>query len=284
MPTAYEKITDQIISLMDQGVAPWRKPWKIIFPMNFESKREYHSTNLMLLMFADQPTPYWLTWNQIEKRKAHVRKGEHGMPIIYWGQFNPKQENAGVDTPVSKPKGFWKYYHVWNLAQVDGIDIPQFPDPPQGDLEPMAQGIVDRWVNKPSIRNDIARACYSPAKDVVAMPERKMFSTPEDYWHTLFHELIHSTGHKSRLHRFENDANIDVPTGEKYAYEELIAELGATMICWSIGMTPPSVQENAAAYLTFWKGKIKSDKRLFMSAAGNAQKAADFILGERESI
>ena len=283
MPTAYEKVTDSIIALMDQGVAPWRKPWQILIPQNFESRREYHSTNLMLLMFSDQPTPYWLTWNQIEKRKAHVLKGQHGMPIVYWGTFNSKQENDS-DTPLLKPKGFWKYYHVWNLSQIEGIPIPQFPDPPQGDLEPMAQGVVDRWANKPPIKNDIARACYSPKKDIISVPERRMFESPEAYWHTLFHEMIHATGHVSRLKRFDCDTDIDVPTGEKYAYEELIAELGATMICWSIGMNPPAVQENAAAYLTFWKGKIKSDKRLFMSAAGNAQKAADFILGERESV
>lgn len=122
-------------------------------------------------------------------------------------------------------------------------------------------------------------AYYVPSVDYVNMPSVSSFRTVEQYYQTLFHELIHSTGHRDRLNRPDLAENMAVKGAAGYAREELTAEMGAAFLCGAAGLNPTATDENSAAYLQFWLGKLKEDKTLLIRAASHAQKAANLILG-----
>ena len=129
--------------------------------------------------------------------------------------------------------------------------------------------------NPPGFEQD-SRACYRPSIDTVGMPARSAFHSAEEYYSTLFHELTHSTGHPSRVGR-EGIMNHNPFGSEDYSKEELVAEMGAAMLCGVAGIESQTL-DNSAAYLQTWINKLKSDSRLIVSAASQAQKAADYIL------
>ena len=131
--------------------------------------------------------------------------------------------------------------------------------------------------NAPRMEQSSA-AWYRPSNDTVGMPARGLFSSAEEYYSTLFHELTHSTGHASRIGR-EGIEILNTFGSESYSKEELVAEMGAAMLCGVTGIAPATI-ENSAAYLKTWIERLKSDSRLLVSAASAAQKAADYIRGE----
>jgi antirestriction protein ArdC len=122
------------------------------------------------------------------------------------------------------------------------------------------------------------KAWYSPKNDLVGIPARGLFHSAEEYYATEFHELAHSTGHLKRLHRENFDSPVSFGS-ESYSKEELIAEMTAAMLCGIAGIEQNTF-ENSAAYLNTWIARLKSDSRLLVSAASQAQKAADFIQGK----
>ena len=168
-----------------------------------------------------------------------------------------------------------RYYTVFNLEQCEGITSPD----PVREINPLEQceTIVNSMPNPPGFTQE-ARACYWPSTDTVGMPARSAFHAAEEYYSTLFHEITHSTGHPSRVGR-EGIMNHNPFGSEDYSKEELIAEMGATMLCGVAGIESRTLG-NSAAYLQTWINKLKSDSRLIVSAASQAQKAADYVLGK----
>ena len=120
-------------------------------------------------------------------------------------------------------------------------------------------------------------AFYSPISDKISTPLRSQFNSEEDFYSTLFHELVHSTGHASRLDRLKST----MFGSEEYSKEELVAEIGASFLCNMVGIAP-KVEENSIAYISGWLSKLRNDKRLIISASGMAQKAVDFIIGVKK--
>jgi antirestriction protein ArdC len=112
------------------------------------------------------------------------------------------------------------------------------------------------------------------------MPEPTRFASSEEYYSTLFHELAHSTGHSKRLDR-KLDTDPKAFGSADYAKEELVAEMAAAFLCGHAGIKP-AVIGNQAAYIHGWLKQLKDDKKLVVSAAASAQRAADWIRGERE--
>ena len=132
--------------------------------------------------------------------------------------------------------------------------------------------------NPPKLVIDsMTKAYYSPAGDFVHMTEHSACVSGCQYYETLLHELVHSTGHKSRLDRFEEDGCNHHFGSKSYAQEELVAEMGAAMLCEEVGIFQ-QIEENSAAYIASWLDKLANDKTLVVKAAGKAQKAADYIL------
>lgn len=276
MQRAYEIITDRIIKLLEEGTVPWRRPWtgQEALPKNLVSGKEYRGINVFMLGSAMYASPWWLTFKQAKERGGHVKKGEKGMPCIYWNWI----ERTDKDTGEEKKIPFVKCYSVFNVTQCDDIPYPENAEVRE-DYSPIAEceDIVRKMPSPPSIRHGMSRACYFPSRDGIDIPDHNQFSSDEEYYSTLFHELIHSTGHKKRLNR-PGIAEPRVFGSNTYGKEELVAEMGASFLCGRAGIENRII-ENSASYIRGWLSRLKSDKKLVVQAASQSQKAADYVLG-----
>jgi len=242
----------------------------------------YRGINQFLLqcvsMDKGYSSPVWLTFNQARAAGGSVKKGEKGIPVVFWKQI---KKDA---TATEKEKAFMmlRYYTVFNIDQTEGVTLPK-AEAVANVVEPLAacEAIVANMPNKPSIKHGGDKACYRPSTDEVFMPTMTAFTQAEAYYSTLFHELSHSTGHKDRLNR----KGITDPIAfgnHTYGAEELVAEFGAAFLCGMTGIAPATL-ENSAAYIDHWKKAVRLDHKLVVTAAAQAQKAADMILGPKVS-
>ena len=276
----YQIITDQIIRQLEQGVAPWRKPWRAELPLNLISGKPYRGLNVFLLASQGYASRYWLTLNQANKLGGHVKKGEHSTLVMFWHIGEERKVRSADGSERKQTPFLLRYYRVFNVCQTEGIadklglgnSSPRVPSIEQ------CESIVDRMPNRPDIENS-DRAWYRPSTDKIGMPARELFHSSEEYYSTLFHELAHSTGHAARVGR-EGIEQLNADGSESYSREELVAEMGAAMLCGFAGISPHTLG-NSAAYLQSWLRVLKSDSRMVITAASAAQKAADYILGKR---
>ena len=275
---SYQTITDRVIELLEQGVVPWRKPWvggPAGHPKNLSSGHRYRGVNVFMLHAAGFDSPWWLTFKQAKSRGGHVRKGEKGWPVVFWKWL----EKPDPDKPDKiKRLPMLRHYSVFNVGQCEGIDAPAPPSTMTFDFDPIesAESIIAAMPERPPIRHDEGRAVYYPSPDYVNMPKPERFERPEGYYSTLFHELTHATGHARRLDR--KTLTDYAPFGSAtYSREELVAEMGAAFLCGESGIVDGTI-ENSAAYMAGWLRKLRDDPRLVVTAAAQAQKAADFIL------
>jgi antirestriction protein ArdC len=269
----YSIVTEQILKQLESGVAPWHRPWSTHIPKNLVSGRGYRGINVFLLASNGYGSPYWLTYKQATERGGHVRKGEHGSKVVFWKIGTREVENADGETDERKSI-LLRYYTVFNVEQCEGIASPN-AGPAVNPIEE-CERIVGQMPNLPAMEQD-GRAWYRPSTDTVGMPSRTAFNTSEEYYSTLFHELTHSTGHSNRVGR-DGIEKLNTFGSESYSKEELIAEMGAAMLCGVAGIERKTLA-NSAAYLKSWIDVLKSDARMVVSAASQAQKAADYIQG-----
>ncbi|HWX54843.1 MAG TPA: ArdC-like ssDNA-binding domain-containing protein [Verrucomicrobiae bacterium] len=276
----YQIITERIIKSLEQGIIPWRRPWRVAGPpCNFISTKPYRGINVLLLATQGYGSAYWLTYKQATERGGHVKKGEKSTPIVFW-QVGEK-EKASTDGEGQKVERMFllRYYNVFNLEQTTLAPT----DNSRPVIEPIAacSAVVDGWSGKPRMVLDdpkVSQAEYFPKLDAIAMPLMSRFLSAENYYATLFHEMIHSTGHASRLAR-PGIIEFDRFGSQQYSREELIAEIGSAFLCGHAGISKPEIQENTTAYLQNWIAELKGDSRLIVSAAAQAQHAADMVLG-----
>jgi antirestriction protein ArdC len=159
------------------------------------------------------------------------------------------------------------------------------PERPEAEAEPPrhlpAEAIAAGYADGPRVvHGPQPKACYVPSHDEVLMPPRDAFEGEVGYYGTLFHELVHSTGMPRRLDRPAFLGNHAAPMGSKrYAREELVAELGSVYLAGEAGLDPDV--PNSAAYIDHWPGALRRDPRLLVTAAQQAQRAADWVLGRR---
>ena len=272
--SVYEIITGQILAELEKGVVPWRKPWRTLPPANLVSKNPYRGINTFLLALAGYGSQYWVTYRQAQALGGNIRRGEHGTKIVFW-KFD-KYETETVDGETeNRTSAFLRYYTVFNLELTEGLKA-LLVFPPATPIE-SAEAIVSGMPDPPAYQQGFL-ACYSPSNDTVTMPSPTAFHLRAEYYSTLFHELMHSTGHAKRLAR----EGLDRPQqfgSDSYSREELVAEMGSAMLCGVAGIEQTTLA-NSAAYLNSWIARLKSDSRLLISAASAAQKAADYIRGE----
>jgi antirestriction protein ArdC len=277
--SVYEIITARIVAELERGSVPWRRPWSAKLPVNLISQKEYRGLNVLTLGSQGYPSRFWLTFNQATKLGGRIRRGEHASPVIFWniGEEREYTTREG-ETRVSKPF-LLRYSNVFNLSQTEGIDLPESALQETRTNNPIeeCERIVAGMPHKPAVEQS-DKAWYAPSRDVVGMPSIGLFRSSEEYYSTLFHELTHSTGHKSRVGR-EGFESVQSFGSESYSREELVAEVGAAMLCGMTGIENRTI-ENSASYLRTWIDRLKSDSRLIVSAASSAQKAADYILGQ----
>jgi len=286
-PNIYQIVTDRIIQSLKAGVIPWEKPWQSPhfsggpFPRNFLTGKPYRGINVLLLWSSSYASPFWLTFKQAQELKGTVRKGEKGTQIVFYKQLRSRKEDEAADEKKERAPFVLCYYTVFNVEQCDGLIPPQIDQPAQPnevETDEACESIVTGWANGPALHltsEHEYRAYYRPSTDSVHMPARARFVDAPHYYSTLFHELIHSTAHESRLNRTFGDGFGD----ELYSKEELVAEMGAAFLCAIAGIANEHTDRNTSAYIQNWISQLEDDNRLIVHAAANAQKAVDSILG-----
>jgi antirestriction protein ArdC len=273
--TPYEIITDRILTLLQQGTVPWHRPWDSAMglPRNLFSQRAYRGINVWLLTAMGVPSPFWATFHQVTAAGGSVRKGEHGVPVVFWKAYDGP---ADPETGAADKRFVLRQYTVFNAAQVDGVALPEITVLAHRctPIERCAS-LVEAMPQRPTILHGHPHACYMPATDTLHLPHPACFQSPEAYYVTVFHELVHSVGHRARLNRptLTDPCRFGDPT---YAKEELVAEMGASYLCGVCGIANATL-ENSAAYLQSWMRVLRHDATLLVHAAAQAQKAADYI-------
>ena len=282
--TVYEIITERILAQLEAGTVPWRKPWngEAGMPKNLVSGKQYRGINIFLLHTLGYDSPWFVTFKQAKKLGGQVRKGEKGCPVVFWKWIDNEEETE--DGQVTKARvPLLRYYTVFNLEQCDGITAPAV-DVPERKHEPLqaAERIVDGMPQRPTVEHGFRGACYSPSEDTVRMPKPERFEARDGYYATLFHELTHATGHSSRLDR-KLDTKRAAFGSDSYTREELVAEMGASFLCGEAGILDSQLDQSAA-YISGWLKTLRSDRKLVVTAAAQAQKAADYILRRDWSV
>jgi antirestriction protein ArdC len=271
----YDRITERVIELLMQGTIPWHKPWNVKrgFPRNLVSKKPYRGINVFLLHAMHYESPFWLTYHQAQQLGANIRKGEKACPVVFWKQL--EIENTESHEIEKVPMA--RFYYVFNVAQCEGLG--ELPDPTAQAVTTKPAEIVANMPQRPEIKHGMAKAFYSPAGDFVGMPNSERFTSEDEMFSVLFHELTHATGAAHRLNR----PTVTEENGfgsEDYSREELIAEMGAAFLCGQAGIAERTLN-NSAAYLQNWLTALQNNHKLIVQAAAQAQKAADFILGTK---
>ena len=277
----HQEVTDKILALMESGQLPWEKPWKRgqnradgLLPYNAVSRNNYSGINLALLWATsgDYTNNQWVTFKQAIDLGGNVKKGEKGTGIVFFKPWKVEDKKTGEDKyiPLLKP------YTVFNIDQCEGLTLPDLkpvepPEDPRGAVLEIANA------NSVNLEHGGDRACFIPSRDRVQMPHFQNFKSEQHYSATLAHELTHWTGHKDRLNR-----DLSGMFGcEKYAKEELIAEMGSAFLMAELGLEYEA--RHHAAYLQSWIKGLKEDKKFIFQAAAAASKATALLQGRSKT-
>lgn len=274
----YQIVTNHIIEKLERKIVPWQQPWTDSgLPRNLVSKKPYKGINVWLLNSLNYSQNYFLTFNQIKELGGSVKKGEKSQLVVFWKWLEKEDEK----TKEVKKTPLLKYYTVFNVNQCTGIPKEKLPVKEERQNNPIeaCEKVINEMPKKPIIKHDEQRAFYHTAQDYVNMPKLETFVNSERYYGTLFHELVHATGHSERLNRKEL-LEQKGPQTRDYAIEELTAEMGASYLKSYTGIPHQNFEDNIA-YIQHWLEKLKKDKKFIVHASGQAQKAVDYILNER---
>lgn len=273
-------ITDRIIAELEKGATPWVKPWKRLkgqpgrgMPYNPVSGTLYRGVNHFWLGMQPFAVPYYLTFKQAQQLGGSVKAGQKGTPVVYWNVHRKEGKNDAGET-VTSAYAFIKHYYVFNIEQCEDIVLPAMPETPAAtfDADSSVMAIVDRLGLAGGLMHAGDSAYYRPSTDGIVMPPMAAFNSSAAYHATLLHESVHATGHKSRLDRdFSKSKRFG---DEHYAAEELVAELGAAMLCAHCGIDGDL---RHAGYIESWLKALRNDKRYILTASAQAQKALDLL-------
>ncbi len=277
-----EHVTNTIIAQIEEGTPPWRKPWTgdaaaVAFPKRHNGE-QYRGVNILMLWasasIGNFHSARWMTYRQALALGGCVRKGEKATRSVYYGTYQREQENADSGEVETLQSRFAKVNNVFNADQID--DLPeeyyQRPAPPR-DLGTKADPKLDAFfadTGAEIITTDEPRAYFHPIKDIIHMPPIATFYDASRYYGVLGHETTHWVCGPKRL-----DTQKAHSTKREYAFDELVAEIGAAFLAVQLGVTPDFAQ--TAAYIEGWLRALKNDKDLIFKAAAEAQKAVDCI-------
>ena len=262
--SVYKIVTEKIIEKLESGVVPWRKPWQSA--VSWESQKPYRGINTMLLDSGE-----YATFNQIKKAGGKVKKGAKSHMVVFWKWLDV--EEGGEEKRIP----FLRYYKVFEInTQCEGLKSRRKDKPADHNPIKEAEKIKEGYRDCPPITFAPGGAFYIPSKDIISLPPISEFYKTEGYYSTMFHEIIHSTGHAKRLNREGITAKASFGS-EIYSREELVAEIGAAMLCGVCGID--NTIDDSASYIQSWINALKGDHRLVVHAAAQAQKAADYVQG-----
>ena len=275
----FATVTDRIISALEHGTIPWHKPWTGNSGcISYSTGKPYSLLNHILLGGISGE---YITFKQCSLAGGYIRKGEKSKFVVFWKPYT--KENP--DTGEEETHFILRYYNVFHLDQCEGVSPKWAVSVRSGsDLKPdaAADAIIQDYKDRSGITLRITesdRAYYQPSTDTVVVPQLSQYQKQEEFYSTLFHELTHSTGHQSRLNRITDIAAFG---SEQYSREELCAELGSAFILNRCGLETTDSFRNSAGYIQGWSKALKDNKRLIVSAAGQAERAVNLILNRKE--
>lgn len=272
MSQVYQDVTDSIIKQLEAGAIPWVKPWKAdsTADKNIISQKPYQGVNRLILGMSSMAqgfdNPAWASYKQWESLGANVRKGEKGTRIVFFSPVTKENKSTGE----TEAYAVLKAYTVFNAAQIEGLEIVA-SEPVEAEPFTANQLAEDRIVKTgAAISHGGDAAFYAPSVDRIQLPHRASFDNEGSYYATAFHELTHWAGAESRLDRTKGKRFAD----PAYAFEELVAEMGAAFLCQDYGIQG---ELRHAGYIQSWLKACRDDNRAIFKAAALAQKAADYI-------
>lgn len=301
MSKVYEIVQKRILERLEEAIKKnekfeWVKPWKETrVPKNFITKKTYRGINLLLLPMGG----YYLTMKQVNDLGGKVIKDSKASQVYFWTYIVPKNKELSEEEKEealavannesdSKKIPVFKYYNVFHQSQIEGIDFGKEVDVDtvvneEHTLNMDAEEIINLFGKEVKINTTewIEVACYSPSKDEIFVPHNSKYYNIEEYYNTVLHEMIHSTGHSSRLNRFHGSCKFG---DNAYSREELVAEIGSSMMRAYLGINHEDTDANSIAYLKAWYDTISNgNANTITYAAQQAQKAMDYILEKVES-
>ncbi len=302
----YQVITDRVIDGLKEKGLSWFKPWvdkngNMIYPINHTSGRAYNGINVLMLTFIADMNGYeyneWITFGQAVKLDNTVKKGEKSTQVVNWlinyfdketkKWYKPNQiKDLSPEIVDRLYKSFRpQTFNVFNIAQLEKAVKPRVETKKPETTEERtfnpikkAETVYGGYNKKPSLRHGGDRAYYQPSTHHVQMPEGKNFFSDDDYYKTLFHELVHSTGHKELLKR-KTLVDYNGFGSETYSQEELVAEIGSNFLVAITGIAPQDSEKNTQAYINGWVKHLTDHPKEILYASSQAQKAVEFILG-----
>ena len=296
MSKVYEIVQKRVLERLEEAIKNgenfnWIKPWGSLgMPKNFVSKKAYSGINLLLLPMGG----YYLTMKQINELGGKVIKGSKAFQVYFWSYIEPKgkvmtkeaQEEANAiseDGKEVKKIPIFKYYNVFHQSQIEGIEFPANVDK-EHELNLNAEEIVNLYNNE--VRINVVKggdeAYYSSLRDEIVIPHNSQFFNVNEYYSAVLHEMVHSTGHKDRLNRLAPNFKFG---DDNYSKEELVAEIGSSMLRAYCGILDNKADNNSIAYLKGWYSKIKNGNVNDITyASQQAQKAMNFILEKVEEF
>lgn len=274
--SVYEIITNRIIEELEKGIVPWQKPWSggSGTSKNLISKKPYQGINQIMTGLQAFDSEYWLTFNQCKKLGGSIKKGSKSTIVIFWKFLEKDNLSTGKKDKIP----MLRYYRVFNATQTEDIDYPkQATESKQNNPIESCQKIINELpLGMPKILHEEQRAFYRPSSDHINLPKMNSFNGSNEYYSTYFHELVHSTGHAKRLNREGVTGSINFGS-QCYSKEELVAEIGASFLNGQAGILN-HVIDNSTAYINSWLNKLRNDKKLIITASGQAQKAVNYLL------
>ena len=248
MNKVYKIITQKIINKLNEGIIPWEKPW--IGLRNYITKREYHGINLLLLSMEKHQSSEFVTFRQVGELKESLKKGSRADMVVFFRRYEvearDKDGNLEINEKTGEPKKelrfALRYYNVFNLDQT----TIQLPDYGNGRQLKECEDILQDLKNFPAIEEGGSVVAYNLKLDLLRIPSKREFKDREKYYSSIFHELIHSTGHETKLNRKDFQGNGF--SSEKYSKKELVAEIGASFLCALCGIENKTI-DNSTAYI-----------------------------------
>lgn len=309
----FQVVTDKIVAALEKGTPPWRKPWRTVaghhsagmswLPANAVTGRSYSGINVLLLWMGAEDKGFtshrWLTFKQALDAGGNVRKGEKSTLVTLFKPFDKKEtdeqgrplfDEQGND--VVTRRNFMTSFHLFNVEQCENLPEKLLTPENVADVaeESSKQHDIERIQRAEQvlacsgvsvIHLPQNRAFYSPRVDSITMPEVVQFHRPADYYSTLLHELVHSTGHISRLAREGITSSTRRFRDPVYAFEELVAEIGSAFLCAEVGIQGDVQHES---YIASWLEVLKEDKKAIFQASRFAREAFEYLILREQAL
>lgn len=300
----YQLVTDRVIAGLKEKGLSWFKSWtdkygNHLAPINRATGNEYRGVNIFLLNSCAVCNGYesneWVSFKQAQDLGGSVKKGEKSTETIYWmisyknketGVFyanKKKLEEAGFSERDKNIQKFFtpKIWRVFNIEQCDNIQpsrvMKKVEEKSENQVIEDAFAVYTNMLKKPELRHGGVGAYYMPNKHLINMPEIDSFVSSDDYYHVLFHEMIHSTGHETILNR-KTLVESHGFGSDNYSKEELVAEIGAEFLSSIIGLNPKSDEKNSQAYINGWVKQLTDHPKMVLQASQQSTKAVEYIL------